>query len=603
MNDITINTATGTSVTTRTITVPFRRGTTAQNLAYLGTPGEITIDSTLRTIRVHDGIERGGEVLLRKSDLTDEVYPAIDAAQASRDRAVQAEAAAKEYRDQTVAAMENMQSYVDVSVTKADEASASATSAAEAAETAASKVADASGFAALAETAKTGAEAARDTADAKAGEASASAATAVSKANELAAQLYAFNELYIGKSAAHPTVDRNGNPLKIGAIYESTTDGKFYQYESDLEWHPYDEEATNAMNNAVLSAQSAAGSAAAADTSKTSAETAKTGAETARDAAVAAQVASEAARDAAVTAQGASEAARDGAVQAKTDAEALAGVASVKAGEAWDARDAAVQAAADAGAAAETYYYSHMDIGGAVPLRNAKPVRIGGGNLPAGDNDLYTVPAGRRCYITISQNCFFNPTGAAISTQAKVKVDGTYYTMTGTNVGANAGITLSNIGGAIVLEAGESFAVSTAAAGLNVRMQAFEFSADTPFFSPRLYSVTAGPNTLYIVPEGKTACYGLGFNTASARNGVGAAFGLNSVMGRYTGAAVTLHDVPQGATISAGTQTTTAGPSGTAIAFQFNAAFTSNEGDALVFDASASSSDALLWANVFEIDV
>lgn len=113
------------------------------------------------------------------------------------------------------------------------------------------------------------------------------------KAAELASQLVAFNEIYIGKFAQNPTVDGNGNPLKVGAIYENTTEGKLYQYESDLQWHPYDEESQQQMNNATLSASSAAASAGSATVSMNAAEaaravavSAKTGAESARDAAI-----------------------------------------------------------------------------------------------------------------------------------------------------------------------------------------------------------------------------------------------------------------------------------------------------------------------------
>ena len=42
-------------------TVQFRRGTTAQNDAFTGAAGEISVDSTLNTLRVHDNSTAGGE--------------------------------------------------------------------------------------------------------------------------------------------------------------------------------------------------------------------------------------------------------------------------------------------------------------------------------------------------------------------------------------------------------------------------------------------------------------------------------------------------------------------------------------------------------------
>jgi len=41
----------------------FRRGTTTQNDTYTGLPGEITIDTTLNTVRLHDGTTVGGNVI------------------------------------------------------------------------------------------------------------------------------------------------------------------------------------------------------------------------------------------------------------------------------------------------------------------------------------------------------------------------------------------------------------------------------------------------------------------------------------------------------------------------------------------------------------
>jgi hypothetical protein len=68
-------------MTTRIVNIPFKRGTTQQNDAYLGGAGEITIDSTKRSIRVHDGIKRGGEEILRRSDLDEVKQTVADANQ------------------------------------------------------------------------------------------------------------------------------------------------------------------------------------------------------------------------------------------------------------------------------------------------------------------------------------------------------------------------------------------------------------------------------------------------------------------------------------------------------------------------------------------
>ena len=48
----------------------FRRGTTAQNNSFTGTAGELSIDTTLDTIRVHDAITAGGFALLKETGIS-----------------------------------------------------------------------------------------------------------------------------------------------------------------------------------------------------------------------------------------------------------------------------------------------------------------------------------------------------------------------------------------------------------------------------------------------------------------------------------------------------------------------------------------------------
>ena len=52
-----------------TVTVQFRRGTTAENNAFTGSIGELSVNTTTNTIRVHDGSTAGGHELM-KADAT-----------------------------------------------------------------------------------------------------------------------------------------------------------------------------------------------------------------------------------------------------------------------------------------------------------------------------------------------------------------------------------------------------------------------------------------------------------------------------------------------------------------------------------------------------
>lgn len=52
-------------------TIQLYRGTTAQNDAYTGAAGEVTMDTTTKTLRVHDGSTAGGTILAKQSEIPD----------------------------------------------------------------------------------------------------------------------------------------------------------------------------------------------------------------------------------------------------------------------------------------------------------------------------------------------------------------------------------------------------------------------------------------------------------------------------------------------------------------------------------------------------
>ena len=47
-----------------------RRGSAAENDAFTGAIGEVTMDTTNKTLRVHDGTTLGGTILARKNEIT-----------------------------------------------------------------------------------------------------------------------------------------------------------------------------------------------------------------------------------------------------------------------------------------------------------------------------------------------------------------------------------------------------------------------------------------------------------------------------------------------------------------------------------------------------
>ena len=53
--------------------IQIRRGTAAENDAFTGAVGEVTMDTTNNTLRVHDGTTAGGTVLAKQSEVSTEL--------------------------------------------------------------------------------------------------------------------------------------------------------------------------------------------------------------------------------------------------------------------------------------------------------------------------------------------------------------------------------------------------------------------------------------------------------------------------------------------------------------------------------------------------
>lgn len=51
--------------------IQIRRGTSAEHETFTGAPGEITVDTTNNTLRVHDGTTLGGTTLAKQSEIPD----------------------------------------------------------------------------------------------------------------------------------------------------------------------------------------------------------------------------------------------------------------------------------------------------------------------------------------------------------------------------------------------------------------------------------------------------------------------------------------------------------------------------------------------------
>jgi uncharacterized coiled-coil DUF342 family protein len=110
--------------------------------------------------------------------------------------------------------------------------------------------------------------------NAKTSETNAAASAGAAAADRATVQgiLKTMNALYLGKKAADPTTDNNGDPLQVGAEYWNVTKALMRVYTASG-WRDEDADAQTQAANATASASAAAGSAAAASTSAANAST------------------------------------------------------------------------------------------------------------------------------------------------------------------------------------------------------------------------------------------------------------------------------------------------------------------------------------------
>lgn len=138
-----------------------------------------------------------------------------------------------------------------------------------------------------------------------------------------------------------------------------------------------------------------------------------------------------------------------------------------------------------------------------LPVVGAKFVRATGQNLPTGNNDLYTVPTGKRALIP--SGAAFNASAGSITYNIQFKRSGTYYRLNA-NAAIGAGIGGQFTSACCLLDAGDIHSVFTqTTAGLVVWADVLEFDATSPLVGAFLTTLTTGDNTLYTCPVGKAA--------------------------------------------------------------------------------------------------
>ena len=149
----------------------------------------------------------------------------------------------------------------------------------------------------------------------------------------------------------------------------------------------------------------------------------------------------------------------------------------------------------------------------AIPLAQPLPATIAGiqltgarwvgltesfkSNCALGDNDIGTVPAGKRWLVL--QAFAYNAAAGNVGVYHEAKIGGTYYRLT-----TSATISTLSVNNAVIgfaLDAGESIAANIITnTGLNIWYKILEFDATVRVGSSRVLSLANGNNTVYTVP-------------------------------------------------------------------------------------------------------
>jgi|SRR5690349_21119452 len=220
--------------------------------------------------------------------------------------------------------------------------------------------------------------------------------------------------------------------------------------------------------------------------------------------------------------------------------------------------------------------------------------------INTGDTDLYTCPSGRRAIILA---CYFtNNSGVGnIVAYVEAKISSVYYRLS-----ANATITNGTINNTanpqpFILEAGQGFSInSTTNNGLTAGLRVIEFDNSSPLKTVSLLSLSAGNNTLYTVPTGKTAL--LLSSTGSSQPSLpGFQFGFvfygnTSTVNRT----VSMNAVPSGGSVGGSNlilaSTTVANNNFSSPTIQFNLF----DGDFINVNTDANTATQIAWVNVYE---
>jgi hypothetical protein len=223
-----------------------------------------------------------------------------------------------------------------------------------------------------------------------------------------------------------------------------------------------------------------------------------------------------------------------------------------------------------------------------------------GNSAASGTVDWYTCPAGKRAAVIQITAC--SPAGSTTVTP-QLKSGGVYYNLNTAYTVSAIGTVAGGIQQLIILEAGESISTVQNTTGINVWGSVLEFDSITSFKTVKLLSLSAGANTLYTCPAGKTATFCFSnLSPVIASNGTSTGITYwNNSGGTRT---VSVYHVPNGGSAGTSNQLLSSGTASVLTAGFLTGqsiANCMNPGDFLQINTDAATATQTAWVTVWEL--
>jgi hypothetical protein len=231
---------------------------------------------------------------------------------------------------------------------------------------------------------------------------------------------------------------------------------------------------------------------------------------------------------------------------------------------------------------------------GAISMSGVSYPRVFGHNLSTGNNDLYTVPAGKRALVMAMQ--VYNQSAGNISWYPAIKISATYYRLASNTTTSTLAVG-SNAAVGYIAEAGETVAIVTATNnGANVYARVIEFDDSVDIYSSKLTTLSAGANTVYTCPASTSALLLDQQLLISVAN-----FSFIYINASGGSRTVYWHVVPSGSAAGANYQATASTAVADGARSQLTGTVTLSAGDFVSINTDAATATQMAWVNVMEI--